>query len=68
METTINTSKGLNTSADGIETEQQRDALKSLGCDDIQGFVMSRPVGRADVMPLRAARCLKEDHDLRWQY
>lgn len=39
---------GLRTTAEGVETNQQRDALKSLGCDNIQGFLMSRPIGRAE--------------------
>ncbi|WP_284778344.1 EAL domain-containing protein, partial [Agrobacterium sp. lyk4-40-TYG-31] len=43
---------GLQTTAEGVETNQQRDALKSLGCDNIQGFLMSRPMARADVTVL----------------
>jgi diguanylate cyclase (GGDEF)-like protein/PAS domain S-box-containing protein len=30
--------------AEGVETEAQRDVLAALGCDDIQGYVFSRPV------------------------
>ncbi|WP_284778556.1 EAL domain-containing protein, partial [Agrobacterium sp. lyk4-40-TYG-31] len=43
---------GLRTTAEGVETNQQRDALKSLGCDNIQGFLMSRPIARAEVTAL----------------
>lgn len=30
--------------AEGVETDAQRYVLQSLGCDEIQGFVVSRPV------------------------
>ncbi|WP_245304043.1 putative bifunctional diguanylate cyclase/phosphodiesterase [Agrobacterium bohemicum] len=43
---------GLQTTAEGVETNQQRDALKSLGCDNIQGFLMSRPIARSEVTAL----------------
>lgn len=29
--------KGLKITAEGVETQQQSDALKTLGCDDLQG-------------------------------
>ncbi|MEH0295971.1 bifunctional diguanylate cyclase/phosphodiesterase [Agrobacterium sp. CCNWLW71] len=49
---------GLQTTAEGVETNQQRDALKSLGCDNIQGFLMSRPIARAEVTALLPIVCL----------
>jgi diguanylate cyclase (GGDEF)-like protein len=49
---------GLQTTAEGVETNQQRDALKSLGCDNIQGFLMSRPIARAEVTALLQIVCL----------
>ena len=30
--------------AEGVETEEQRAMLKAMGCDQLQGFLMSRPV------------------------
>ncbi|WP_274426650.1 putative bifunctional diguanylate cyclase/phosphodiesterase [Chelativorans sp. YIM 93263] len=36
--------KGLKTTAEGVETEEQGDYLKRIGCDDLQGFLYSRPV------------------------
>jgi len=38
--------KGLKITAESVETTEQREALESLGCDDIQGFLMSRPLPR----------------------
>ena len=35
---------GIRTIAEGVETEAQRDLLKSFGCDYMQGFLYSRPV------------------------
>jgi EAL domain-containing protein (putative c-di-GMP-specific phosphodiesterase class I) len=34
---------GLGTTAEGIETEEQADALRGLGCDFGQGYLLSRP-------------------------
>ena len=35
---------GLRVTAEGVETEAQRGRLAALGCDGIQGFLVSRPV------------------------
>ncbi|MBC8141166.1 MAG: EAL domain-containing protein [Armatimonadetes bacterium] len=35
--------------AEGVETDAQRDALNSLGCDAMQGFLMSPPVSAREV-------------------
>jgi EAL domain-containing protein (putative c-di-GMP-specific phosphodiesterase class I) len=34
----------IKTIAEGVETEQQRDLLKTFGCDYVQGYLYSRPV------------------------
>ncbi len=36
--------KGLRTTAEGVETTAQSDYLRHLGCDDLQGFLLSRPM------------------------
>lgn len=38
--------KGLKITAEGVETAEQRAALERLGCDDLQGFLLSRPLPR----------------------
>jgi Amt family ammonium transporter len=40
---------GLRTVAEGVETAEQLEALRALGCDRIQGFLFSRPLD-ADAM------------------
>jgi len=33
--------------AEGVETEEQRDHLLALGCDELQGFLFARPMTAA---------------------
>lgn len=35
---------GMATTAEGVETQQQRDAVKSEGCTEMQGFLFSKPL------------------------
>jgi diguanylate cyclase (GGDEF)-like protein len=42
---------GVSTTAEGVETEYQRDFLAALGCTDLQGYFFSKPV------PLRELAC-----------
>lgn len=44
--------KGLKITAEGVETDEQSDTLVALGCDSLQGFLISRPLGRAAVIDL----------------
>ena len=37
-------SLGLTTIAEGVETEEQLQALKALGCDIVQGYFFSKPL------------------------
>jgi diguanylate cyclase len=39
---------GFNVVAEGVETEAQRDALISLGCDHMQGYLFSEPIIEAN--------------------
>jgi len=35
--------------AEGVETSAQRDLLRSFGCDEMQGYLVSRPVCAAEI-------------------
>jgi len=43
---------GLQVVAEGVETEQQLDVLRSLDCDFAQGFLFSRPVPASELRSL----------------
>ncbi|GJD50176.1 hypothetical protein OPKNFCMD_2913 [Methylobacterium crusticola] len=45
---------GMRTTAEGIETPEQHRQLAALGCDEVQGYLFSRPVPVAEVRPLIA--------------
>lgn len=47
---------GLKITAEGVETRAQRDFLRSAGCDELQGFLLSRPLVRSDVDRLLRVR------------
>ena len=38
--------------AEGVETRRQRRLLEDLGCDEIQGFLFSSPLGPAETSAL----------------
>ena len=40
---------GLTVTAEGIETIEQRDFLKALGCHELQGFLIARPLAAAEL-------------------
>jgi EAL domain-containing protein (putative c-di-GMP-specific phosphodiesterase class I) len=35
---------GMSVVAEGVETPEQQDMLCKLGCDELQGFLLSRPL------------------------
>ncbi|MER9643648.1 EAL domain-containing protein [Mesorhizobium sp. M0239] len=47
---------GLSTTAEGVETESQCDYLRKLGCDQLQGFLLSRPVPKQELEDLLAGK------------
>jgi len=42
-------SSGFRTTAEGVETEEQRIFLERIGCDELQGYLLARPVGAGDI-------------------
>lgn len=47
MITSLARSLSLNTTAEGVETQEQLDQLRSLNCANVQGYFLSRPLSAA---------------------
>jgi hypothetical protein len=45
---------GLRTLAEGVETPEQRDFLRELGCEMLQGYLFSRPVAFGELLEMLA--------------
>ena len=52
----LGTTLGMGIVAEGVETEQQRQALIAAGCTHLQGFLLARPLTEPDLL-----RALKSD-------
>ena len=51
----IAAARHMTTTAEGVETEQQRELLRALGCSEMQGYLFSAPKPAADVRQLLLA-------------
>jgi predicted signal transduction protein with EAL and GGDEF domain len=51
----IAAARRMTTTAEGVETEQQRELLRALGCSEMQGYLFSPPKPAADIKPLLLA-------------
>ena len=45
--TSLGSSLGMKTTAEGVETEDQLEKLKEEGCTEVQGYLFSKPVPAA---------------------
>ena len=53
---------GFQLVAEGVETPAQRDLLRKMGCDIVQGFLFSRPVPAAEVPKVIVRLSTNEDN------
>ena len=59
--TTLGASLGMAITAEGVEHQEQLQVLRSLGCDEAQGYLLSRPVPASELQTvLNAARDSKK--------
>jgi predicted signal transduction protein with EAL and GGDEF domain len=49
---TIAADRDMTTTAEGVETEAQRDLLRELGCSEMQGYLFSPPKPAAEIRPM----------------
>ena len=45
----IANARKITTTAEGVETEAQLDALRGLECTEMQGYLFSKPLSAADI-------------------
>lgn len=43
---------GFSVTAEGVETDAQLEAIREIGCDAVQGFLISRPLGTDECLAL----------------
>jgi EAL domain-containing protein (putative c-di-GMP-specific phosphodiesterase class I) len=51
----------MTTIAEGIETEEQFECLKRLGCDQVQGYLIGKPVPASELRDVHQ----KDRYDLK---
>jgi len=52
---------GMAVVAEGVETHEQLAILRALGCNEVQGYLVARPMAAAAMAPLLVRRFLFED-------
>ena len=52
--------RNIVTTAEGVETQEQLDLLRVLGCTEMQGYLFSRPKPAAEIMQLLMPRHAKK--------
>ena len=50
-------SLNMTTTAEGVETREQLDLVRRLGCTDVQGLLYSPPVSSRDLSMMFTKRC-----------
>ena len=56
-------SKGLKTTAEGVQSSQQIEFLRAIGCDNFQGFLLSRPLPATELGELFDEVAMSEEEE-----
>ena len=48
----IAAARHMTTTAEGVETQQQQELLRALGCTEMQGYLFSQPKPAAEIRQL----------------
>ncbi len=59
--TSLSSELGIQTTAEGVETQEQLDTLAGIGCTEVQGYLFSAAVSGADVPDLLCRLRVKAD-------
>lgn len=51
----------MEVTAEGVENTRQLGTLKEMGCDEVQGYLLSRPLPLAELQPLLSREALSQD-------
>ena len=57
----LSSSMGITTTAEGVETKEQLARLTSEGCDEVQGFLFSRPRPAAEIEKLLVGQAVRAE-------
>ncbi len=53
---------GVQTLAEGVETEEQYEFLKSIGCEKVQGYLFCKPIPAREILSSELLTCTQKDH------
>ena len=56
--TKLGSSLGIRTTAEGVETKEQRELLRNEGCTEMQGYLLSRPLPADEIAKFLTAHSL----------
>lgn len=62
--TSLATTLGMTTTAEGVETDEQLERLRQVGCTEVQGFLFDRPRPISEIERWLQSSCTAESSDV----